>query len=219
MTNTYQQVIFPLCRNRTMPLKNLHNIFQDWALAAAAYNCGEYRLLNAIRKGKTRSFSELSAKKLLPSETINYVNKFWVTREIDHKLRSKKLVSEDVYLNTVPIKLNSRVEMDTLSQLSEIPLKEILLINPDLSPEIKALPGKFTFYLPRKNAVLFQNFIKNNGVMSKLKNPSSLKRWGLTDLQKGDQIKIMFISKNTVKVRNIRTKEEAVVKASDLTKI
>ncbi len=41
-------------------LKDLYNIFNDWALAAAAYNCGEYRVLKAIKKGQTRSFCRLA---------------------------------------------------------------------------------------------------------------------------------------------------------------
>lgn len=61
-------------------LEDLYNIFHDWNLAVAAYNAGEFRILEAIRKGKTRNFKELGNLGLLPNETENYLAKLWVVR-------------------------------------------------------------------------------------------------------------------------------------------
>ncbi len=63
-------------------LKDLYNIFGDWALAVMAYNSGEYRILRAIRKGNTRNFTELFKKHLLPQETIDYLPKMAAAREV-----------------------------------------------------------------------------------------------------------------------------------------
>jgi hypothetical protein len=57
-------------------LKDLHNVYQSWPLAIAAYNSGERRVLNAIMSNNGRDFWEISKKKLLPQETIDYVPKF-----------------------------------------------------------------------------------------------------------------------------------------------
>jgi hypothetical protein len=56
-------------------LSDLHTIFGDWALAMAAYNCGEPRVMEAIIKNGRANFWELYDKQLLPKETRNYVPK------------------------------------------------------------------------------------------------------------------------------------------------
>lgn len=57
-------------------LKELHQIFGSWYLAAASYNAGEGKVLNAIRRDKSRNFWELARKKKnFRSETRNYVPK------------------------------------------------------------------------------------------------------------------------------------------------
>ena len=62
--------------------KDLYNIFGSWELALCAYNAGEYRIINAIRRGNTRSYKELVKKKLIPKETIYYVPKVAAARAI-----------------------------------------------------------------------------------------------------------------------------------------
>jgi hypothetical protein len=56
-------------------LHDLHTIFGDWALAMAAYNSGEPRVMGAIVKNGRADFWELYDKHLLPKETCDYVPK------------------------------------------------------------------------------------------------------------------------------------------------
>jgi soluble lytic murein transglycosylase-like protein len=56
-------------------LSDLYTIFGDWALAMAAYNCGEPRVMEAVVKNGRANFWELHEKSLLPKETLNYVPK------------------------------------------------------------------------------------------------------------------------------------------------
>lgn len=56
-------------------LRDLHTIFGDWALAMAAYNCGEPRVMDAIIQNGRADFWEIAEKQLLPKETRNYVPK------------------------------------------------------------------------------------------------------------------------------------------------
>lgn len=53
-------------------LKDLYGIWNDWPLALAAYNCGEYRVARAVARHKTTNFWKLD----LPSQTERYVPKF-----------------------------------------------------------------------------------------------------------------------------------------------
>jgi hypothetical protein len=56
-------------------LHDLYTIFGDWALAMAAYNSGEPRVMGAIVKNGRADFWELYDKQLLPKETCDYVPK------------------------------------------------------------------------------------------------------------------------------------------------
>ena len=62
--------------------KDLYNIFGSWELALCAYNAGEFRVINAIRRGNSRDYKVLVKKKLLPKETIYYVPKFAAAKKI-----------------------------------------------------------------------------------------------------------------------------------------
>lgn len=57
-------------------LRDLYNKYQDWWLALAAYNSGSGRVDRAIKKGRTRDFWSLSARRLLPGQTRRYVPRF-----------------------------------------------------------------------------------------------------------------------------------------------
>ena len=56
-------------------IKYLYQLFGSWYLVAAAYNTGENRIKRLIKKHKTRNFWTLAKKRVLYSETINYVPK------------------------------------------------------------------------------------------------------------------------------------------------
>ena len=57
-------------------LKNLYDLFDDWYLAAAAYNAGEGKLKRAILKYDSTCFWDLSEYRYLQRETKNYVPTF-----------------------------------------------------------------------------------------------------------------------------------------------
>jgi membrane-bound lytic murein transglycosylase D len=57
-------------------LKDLHEQFGEWFLAAAAYNAGERKVEKAIQKSQTNDFWLLSQQTTLKQETRNYVPKF-----------------------------------------------------------------------------------------------------------------------------------------------
>jgi membrane-bound lytic murein transglycosylase D len=65
-------------------LNDLHNVFQSWYLAMAAYNAGEMRIMNAIMNGNSRDFWSLVKAKKLPKETMNYIPKFLAAVIIGH---------------------------------------------------------------------------------------------------------------------------------------
>lgn len=54
-------------------LKDLYEMFACWYLAAAGYNAGEYKIINAIKRYKTEDFWKLTQQRYLKRETKDYV--------------------------------------------------------------------------------------------------------------------------------------------------
>jgi membrane-bound lytic murein transglycosylase D len=52
-------------------LADLYEIFGDWTLVSAAYNCGEGRVLKAVKTGGNKDYWKL--RRYLPRETMHYV--------------------------------------------------------------------------------------------------------------------------------------------------
>jgi hypothetical protein len=69
-------------------LHDLHTIFGDWALAMAAYNSGEPRVMGAIVKNGRADFWELYDKHLLPKETCDYVPKILASIKVAGRTES-----------------------------------------------------------------------------------------------------------------------------------
>ncbi len=57
-------------------LKDLHNMFGHWYLAASGYNAGEGTIMRAIKKTGSKDFWTLADSKYLRSETKNYIPKY-----------------------------------------------------------------------------------------------------------------------------------------------
>ncbi|MCD6413506.1 MAG: transglycosylase SLT domain-containing protein [Elusimicrobia bacterium] len=111
-------------------LKNLHNRFDDWFLALAAYNCGSNRVLSAIKKQKTRNFWDL----YLPRETENYVS----------KIIAAMMIMRDPLIYGFPADFDSQMEYETVNvygpvdlkkaaRLIDVPAKDLIYLNPELS--------------------------------------------------------------------------------------
>ncbi len=64
---------FKSTRAAAMYLKKLYKQFGDWPLALAAYNCGEYRVAQALKKHNAKTFWDLLYYDALPKETQVYV--------------------------------------------------------------------------------------------------------------------------------------------------
>jgi membrane-bound lytic murein transglycosylase D len=54
-------------------LKDLYDMFECWYLAAAGYNAGERKIVNAMKRYRTEDFWELTKYRYLKQETKNYV--------------------------------------------------------------------------------------------------------------------------------------------------
>jgi hypothetical protein len=145
-------------------LSELHRRFRNWALALAAYNCGEGRIQKEMEAQGVNSFYHLS----LPEETERYV----------HRILAAKIIVEDParYGYDIPEdELYGLVEYDEISFTSskEVPVRTLAeacgsyyKAMKGLNPWIKGSslpPGTYRLRLPRGSAARFQESAKRLG--------------------------------------------------------
>jgi membrane-bound lytic murein transglycosylase D len=116
-------------------LKELHNIFGDWATVLAAYNCGEGRVLRVIRTQNINyldNFWDLYER--LPRETARYVPRFLATLHImnDKAQYGLENVTLDQPLNYETIEVNRQVQVTDIARKIGVSGKELKHLNPEL---------------------------------------------------------------------------------------
>ncbi|MGD8982594.1 MAG: LysM peptidoglycan-binding domain-containing protein [Desulfobacteraceae bacterium] len=134
-------------------LKELHQIFGDWATVLAAYNCGERRVLNRIKSQRINyldNFWDLYER--LPRETAFYVPKFLAVLHIlnDPEAHGFTLPPVDEELRAEKVDINKQVHLKTIARRLDIDYGTLKELNPELRHHLtpsepyvlKVPPGK-----------------------------------------------------------------------------
>ena len=121
-------------------LKNLYQIYNDWSLAIAAYNCGPGNVNKALhRNGDTGDFWDIY--EYLPRETrgyvpafiaANYAMTYYKQHNISPSLARKPLITDTV-------SVNRRIHFAQISEVLNIPIEEIRTLNPQFRADV--IPG------------------------------------------------------------------------------
>ncbi len=113
-------------------LSYLHDIYDNWLLALAAYNAGPGNVNKAIRRsGGQKNFWAIQYG--LPRETRNYVPSFMavaylLNHSADHNLYPVKPKFEIRNIDTVSLKKS--IHFNQIAQVLCIPYKDIVFLNP-----------------------------------------------------------------------------------------
>lgn len=134
--------------------KDLHNIFGSWELALCAYNAGEYRIIRAIRQGKSRDYRRLVEQNLIPKETVYYIPKMAAARAIarhpqDYDFAPYQFAG-DFYHQVAPTSLDHNFSLAQVSAYLGVNLADLQKLNTDIRGlEVQASPRRpFNFYIP-----------------------------------------------------------------------
>jgi membrane-bound lytic murein transglycosylase D len=116
-------------------LKELHQIFGDWATVLAAYNCGEGTVLKRIRTQRINyldNFWDLYRE--LPIETAFYFPKFLAVLHIlnDPKAYGMVLPRVDEEIKSEEVKIAKQVHLKTVAKHLGISHKSLRELNPEL---------------------------------------------------------------------------------------
>jgi len=139
-------------------LKDLYDIYGDWNLVIAAYNCGPGNVNKAIRRsGGLTDYWAIYP--YLPRETRGYVPGFIAATYIMNYYQQHNIcpAESSVYPPMVDTLLVDRhLHLKQVSEKLEIPLEELRLLNPQYQKDI--IPGNFKSYplcLPAKHLSAF----------------------------------------------------------------
>jgi membrane-bound lytic murein transglycosylase D len=131
-------------------IKDLYNIYNDWILVIAAYNCGPGNVNKAIRRsGNKKDYWEIYYR--LPRETRGFIPQYVAATYAvnfyqDHNIRPLPL---NIPVSTDTIIVRKDVHLNQISQVMGIPLGELRALNPQYKTGL--VPGStkpFALTLP-----------------------------------------------------------------------
>ena len=171
-------------------LQDAYEIFGDWNLAIASYNCGAGNVNKAIRRsGGKRAFWDIYP--YLPRETRGYVPAFvgalyTMSYYKEHGIRPAQ-VGMPVHVDTIKVK--KKLHLKQVSELVGIPHEELKNLNPQYAHDV--VPGDSREYLLRIPYNYTTAFIANEDSLYTYKadtylSPATLKK--IVDGADGERI-------------------------------
>lgn len=138
-------------------LSDLHDIYDDWLLVIAAYNCGPGNVNKAIRRsGYSDNFWEIYP--FLPRETRGYVPAFIAVSHVfeDHERYRLYPRAVDIPLNTETVPVKGPMTMRTLARGLDVPISTVKALNPAYKRDF--IPGgddSYAIRVPKVQALSY----------------------------------------------------------------
>lgn len=112
-------------------LKDMYDIFGDWVLVIAAYNCGPGNVTKAIaRSGNRKDYWEIYYR--LPRETRGYIPQFVAATYAINYYREHNIspLPLNIPVATDTIMINKDIHLLQISEVMGIPFEELRYLNP-----------------------------------------------------------------------------------------
>jgi membrane-bound lytic murein transglycosylase D len=138
-------------------LRDLYDIYKDWTLVIAAYNCGPGNVNKAIRRaGGKRNYWDIYY--YLPRETRGYVPAFIAATYVMNYSKEHNLypASVDFEFHTDTIMIHDKLHLKQVSEVMGIPIEQLRDLNPQYKYDI--IPGDSKAYvlrIPQKQSMRF----------------------------------------------------------------
>jgi len=147
-------------------LKDLYDIFGDWNLAIAAYNCGAGNVIKAIKRagGKTDYWAIYP---YLPRETRSYVPLFIAANYIMNYYAFHQLypVQTSLPLATDTVMVSQLIHFDQIADVLQLNREMIQALNPQYKRDI--IPGNYQPQILKLPAIQISAFVeKENEIAS-----------------------------------------------------
>jgi membrane-bound lytic murein transglycosylase D len=115
-------------------LKDLYDLFACWYLAAAGYNAGEYKIIQAIKRYRTEDFWKLTNQRYLKRETKDYVPQMIAAALIAKNPEKYGFIDIEYQepLRYEKVKVPELTDLGLIAKACETSLEEIKDLNPEL---------------------------------------------------------------------------------------
>lgn len=134
-------------------LKDLYNIYNDWGLAIAAYNCGAGNVNKAIARSGLKNGKFWDIYDFLPRETRGYVPAF-IGASYAYAYHKEHGITPDeavLPLTTDTINIERITHFGQVAEVLEIPLDMLRKLNPQYKRDIIPATNKsYTLRLPQR---------------------------------------------------------------------
>lgn len=133
-------------RNAARYLKQLHEIYNDWSLAIAAYNCGPGNVNKALRRAGEGKKDFWEIYEYLPAETRGYVPVFIAANYVMNYYNKHGITPTIIkrHLTTDTVVVDKYVHFNQIAAVLNIPVDEIRMLNPQYLKDI--IPGDYRPY-------------------------------------------------------------------------
>lgn len=113
-------------------LKEAFDVYQDWFLAIASYNCGQGNVNRAIQRSGLSKPSFWEIRHLLPNETRNYVPAFIAMHHVLENHQKYGINKDNITLSarTEVIMVDRKISLQAIAEALDMPESEILELNP-----------------------------------------------------------------------------------------
>ena len=193
-------------------LSDAYNMFGDWNLAIASYNCGAGNVRKAIKRaGGSRKFWDIWP--YLPRETRTYVPAFvgaLYTLEYykEHGLKPEATMVTPVGVDTLVI--NKQLHLKQVSEFTGAPLEELKNRNPQYRHEI--IPGHEREYILRLPYQYTNSFIEHEDTIYRHKAEVYFDPITIKKIQEGgDGVRIIYKVKSGDVLGKIASKHHVSV--------
>jgi len=118
-------------------LRDLYNMYKDWHLVIAAYNCGPGNVNKAIKRcGDAKDYWKIYYR--LPKETRGYVPAFIAANYVMNFYQSHNIFpkSPDFPIITDTLMVNDYLHFNQISEVIGIPVEQIRSLNPQYRRDI-----------------------------------------------------------------------------------
>lgn len=144
------------CEGAARYLKEMYDLYGNWHLAIASYNCGAGNVNRAIQKaGGSKNFWDI--RPFLPAETRAYVPSFIATVYAMKYAQQYGISPLTIERETTQrVTVREKITVTDLESLLNIPRQVIIDENPSLLTTL--IPADFTLNLPASKIITFNQY-------------------------------------------------------------
>ena len=183
-------------------LKDLYNIYKDWHLVLAAYNCGPGNVNKAIRRaGGATDYWEIY--QFLPKETRGYVPGFIAANYVMHYYCEHGICPMEAQLpaTTDTIHIHKDLNLQQVAGVCNIDIEQLRSLNPQYKKDV--VPGNSKPYVLR---------LPNNTVNQFIDLPDSFYAYKADQFQKR---KTVAVKESTAKSSNSKNAKYHKIRRGD----